>query len=57
MNIDPITDMPLDTYLTNLQGQWQERLRELSPWAAMYFANEEIRYAFGMRYQGNTLRV
>jgi hypothetical protein len=49
--------MPLDTYLAQLQRQWQEKVRDRSPWTCQFFADEEIRYAFRMRYQGNTLRV
>jgi hypothetical protein len=36
--------------------QWKTRLREMSPWAAFRFANQEVRYTMKMRYQGNILR-
>jgi hypothetical protein len=57
MNIDPIAELPLETYLSNLQAQWHEKIRQISPWAAQFFGDESMRYVFKMRYQGNGLRV
>jgi hypothetical protein len=50
----PIT---LDTYLEQLQRQWLEKLGAMSPLITQYFAEEEIRDAFRMGYQGNMLIV
>jgi hypothetical protein len=57
MDIDPIADEPLDAYLSNVQLQWQERIRVMSPWAALLFANADLKFSFRMRYQRNVLRV
>jgi hypothetical protein len=57
MTIDPIADMPLDTYLLQLQIQWQEWLRVMSPCISQCFADQEIKYAFRMRYQANVVRA
>jgi hypothetical protein len=43
--------MQLDTYLLNLQLQWQARIREMSPVIG------PMKFVFKMRYQGNMLRV
>jgi hypothetical protein len=48
MNNDPIADLPSDMYLANEQRGCP---------AINHFANEEMRFAFRMRYQGNVLRV
>jgi hypothetical protein len=57
MTIDPIADEPSDTYLINLQIQWQNRIREISPCIVQCFDNAAMSFRFKMRYQGNTLRV
>jgi hypothetical protein len=57
MTIDTVADEPLDTYLLNLQDQWQARIRELSPYIARCVYNAPMRFTFRMRYQGNVLRV
>jgi hypothetical protein len=56
--LDPLEEnQPLDEYLVQLQKQWQEKLGDMSPLITQYFANEEMRYAFRMRYQGNVPRA
>jgi hypothetical protein len=57
MTIDPIADEPLDTYLVNLQIQWQNRIREMSPCISQCSDNAGMSFTFRMRYQGNTPRV
>jgi hypothetical protein len=57
MTIEPIAHEPLGSYLTQLQNQWEMKLREMSPSVSQHFEGEDIKYAFRMRYQGNMLRV
>jgi hypothetical protein len=50
-------EQPLEAYWVQLQHQWLEKLRDMSPFIARYFADDEIRHAFRRGYQGNILRV
>jgi hypothetical protein len=57
ITIDPIADEPSDTYLVNLQVQWQAKIRETSPCIARRYDSAPMKFTFRMRYQGNVLRV